>query len=175
MCIVIDTNTLASVLNQSVSDHREFRPVREWIYDKTGMIILGGSRYRKELLRTGRYIQVLNELSKVGKTLVLDRDLVDREADRITRKVDDNDCNDAHIIAIIVVSKCRLVCTKDKKSHRFLFDKRLYPSGVDRPALYSGRRNANLLLPKYVGDICKKNQKGDSLRRRVTAQKSSIV
>ena len=52
--------------------------------------------------------------------------------------------NDKHIVAIINISGCRLVCTKDAASMPYLKNRDFY-SKSKVPKIYSGLRNKDLL------------------------------
>lgn len=165
MCIIIDTNALASVFDSKSNDHREFEPVLTWISNGCGIVIYGGTKYNKELKGSEKYRRVLVELQRAGKTLQINCSLVDNEESRLKKLVKKKDFNDPHIVALINVSHCYLLCTKDKRSHKYILDHTLY-TGVSRcPAIYTGRRNLPLLSQKYVADICKKTERGNRLRQ----------
>ena len=170
MCIVIDINTLASVFDSATSDHGEFRPVLSWINDGCGIIIYGGTTYKNELRRSPKYLRVMVEQHRAGKTLQIDTSLVDKEERRLIRLLNKVGFDDPHIIAMIIVSRCRLLCTKDRRSHQYVLDNALYTGDSECPAIYSGRRNISLLSQKYVADICKKTEKGKKLRKAITSQ-----
>jgi hypothetical protein len=72
-------------------------------------------------------------------------DAVDTKEKVLKRKFVHRDFNDHHIIAIIIVSRCNLVCSADRKSHPFLRKKELYPKHFKRPKIYSGSAHVNLL------------------------------
>ncbi len=66
MCIIIDTNTLASVFNQASLNHSNFKPVLDWIYSGNGKIVYGGTRYESEIKN---YLGIFNELNKMNRAI----------------------------------------------------------------------------------------------------------
>lgn len=169
MCIVIDVNAFASVFEKSASDHADFAPVLRWIQSGCGKLIYGGTTYFKELKYSRKYVGFIVELHRAGKAIDIHSSIVDREEKRLRKLVKDADFDDPHIVAIVIASMCRLVCTKDKRSHQHLLNKRLYPSRVRVPKIYSGSQNATLLVPKNVAEICKDTSSAARLRRRLTS------
>ncbi len=61
--------------------------------------------------------------------------------------------NDKHIVAIIAISGCRLLCSKDAESYQFVKDKEFYPEDVKIPKIYSGKRNRDLLSTKNIAKL----------------------
>jgi hypothetical protein len=57
-------------------------------------------------------------------------------------------CDDQHIIAILCVSGCRLVCSRDSRSYEFIKCKRYYPKRCRVPRIYSSSKNVDLLSDK---------------------------
>jgi hypothetical protein len=145
MCIVIDMNTLASVFNPSSSDHAQFQPVLEWIQEGRGKIVYGGSHYKEELNRSGRYRRVIIELKSKRKVAEIEQLAVDERERQLGEKILEKDCDDRHIIAILCVSGCKLVCSNDKRSYRFIKDKSNYEGKRRVPSIYCKRRNKTLL------------------------------
>jgi len=58
--------------------------------------------------------------------------------------VDDKKFDDPHIVAILRLSGCGVVCTCDEKAIPFLKDKKLYGDGK-KPKIYSHEKNRKLL------------------------------
>jgi len=153
MCVVLDCNIISSVFNPSEKDHEEFKPVLHWITSGNGKMVFGGSKYKKELNRMKSYLKFIKELSKAGKCINVDDSAVDKIQNEIKNK--HRDFNDYHIVAIIIVSKVRIICTKDKKAIPWFKNSDLYPSDVKKPKIYTSKRNRNLLnRRKYIGNVC---------------------
>ncbi len=155
MCIVIDTNTFASVFDSESKDHFDFKPVLEWIVFGNGKIVFGGSKYRQELREAKKYLRIFLELSKKRKVVQIDDEKIDEVQSEIEKIVNDEKFNDAHIPAIIIVAGCRLICSGDKAAYQFLKRNDLYPKNVMRPKIYSKASNADLLTDKNITDACR--------------------
>jgi hypothetical protein len=56
----------------------------------------------------------------------------------------DVDFNDKHLVAIVEVSNCRLICTNDEKAMPYIKNKDFYET-VKPPKIYTGLRNEDLL------------------------------
>lgn len=156
MCLVIDTNTLSYVFNPANSNHEEFKPVLDWIKKGKGKIIFGGNNYLKELERAPRCLRIIRRFQEKRKALNVNKDnVVDWWEEKLKLKVNNQKFNDPHIMALIIVSKCKVLCTKDERSHKYLFDLSLYPSDVKPPKIYSQKANINLLVDEHIVKICK--------------------
>ena len=145
MRIVIDANALSVVFDPHNLNHEEFKPVSDWIYLGQGKMTYGGTKYEEELSRMTRFLGLIVELKKTVSIIILDRDSVDEEADKIASAVVDSRFNDPHILAIVIVGRCKIVCSADEVLHVFLQDKSLYPKGFPRPKIYTGLSSAGIL------------------------------
>ena len=67
MCIIVDSNTLAAVLNPTDSEHRQFKPVLDHINSGKSKMIFGGSRFEGEVRKLPKYIKILAEMRKANK------------------------------------------------------------------------------------------------------------
>ena len=147
MSIVVDINALAPVFNSSCVEHAEFAPVEDWIRNGDGLLVFGGTKYREELSSSGRYLNVVVELKRSRRAVEVQETLVD-QAERHIRSLTENRAfNDHHIIAIIRVSGCRLLCTKNSQHDRFFKDRTLYSRGQRPPKIYRSRSHRRLLCP----------------------------
>jgi predicted nucleic acid-binding protein len=154
MCIIIDTNSFASVFNQKSSDHDQFQPIKNWIYNGSGRIVYGGTKYLLELKQSGKYLKVFVELGNIRKATILDKEQVDKREFDIKEKNTNSDFNDTHIVAIVIISGCRIVCTKDSRSYVFLKDKRFYPKNFKVPKIYRGKDNVHLISNNSIKSNC---------------------
>lgn len=159
MPIIVDANCLSSVFDKTCNDHSEFEPVFDWIINGKGKMIYGGAKYLKELSHCKRILPLINHLKNhKNKVIVLDSKRVDDLQKDIEALVDDPDFDDPHLIAMIAVSGCRLLCSKDERSERFILDKTLYPNGSKPPKYYKSKKNANLLSDSYIPSKYKPSQ-----------------
>jgi hypothetical protein len=154
MCIVIDTNTLSCVFNKESSVHSEFAPVQEWIVEDKGKLIYGGTRYRLELKKARRYRKLVIELKKAGKAIEVDSQEVDTRQQEIEGCLEHRDFNDSHIIAIVIVSRVRLICSCDRKAHPFFKMGVLYPKHFKRPKIYTAINCKDLLCDQNIVGVC---------------------
>jgi hypothetical protein len=148
------------VFEPSDLSHEEFRPVLLWIVRDRGKMIYGGTRYKTELKKLKKCRSLIVQLKKAGKVIELDDDAVDQWSKKLSNEKIHPDFDDAHIIAIVIVSRCRIICTKEKRGIRFFKDSSLYPKGVSKPKLYTGKNNKVLLNHKFIVNICLPTDKG---------------
>jgi len=118
-------------------------------------VVYGGTRYIRELERADRYLTVFVELGRINKAVKINDSAVDKQERRVSQKVNDKAFDDAHLIAILSVSRCRLICTTEKRAIPFLKDSSLYPKGVKRPKIYSRREHRDLLCDANIADCCR--------------------
>ncbi len=155
MCIVIDTNTFASVFNAKSQDHDKFKPVLDWIIGGKGKIVYGGKKYKRELAQAHKYLNLFREFDKANKIALVDDDRVDQQQTELETVIEHRNFDDPHLIAIIIVSGCRLICSTDSRAHPFFKDERLYPKHVKRPRIYSGHSsNVDLLCDENIVAVC---------------------
>ena len=151
MAIIVDANCLSNVFDKTCSEHEEFSPVYDWIISGKGKLVYGGTKYIEELSKLTRILRFINLLKNFkNKVVILDKDLVDAEQKRIEGLIDDPDFDDPHIPAMVIVSQCRLLCSRDARSERFVLNKMLYPRGVKPPKYYKGKQNSKLLTDKNI-------------------------
>jgi hypothetical protein len=160
MCIIIDSCCFSSVFNSSNSDHNEFRPVLQWIVVGKGKLVYGGSKYREELRRASRYLFFFGQLTRAGKAVKIPSNIVDEIEVGVKAQECNPNFNDQHIVAIVIASKCRLICTKEEASVPFFKDSRFYPRGFRRPRIYKSSSNTSLLRDDNIVEICKPTTRG---------------
>jgi hypothetical protein len=135
MCLVIDQNVISKVFDSRNAEHKRFHPVQVWVMTGTGSVIYGGTKYIKELGK-GKYLGLFAELLKARRAIRVDTKSVDDRALVLKLMVPEKEFNDEHIIAVVGISRCCLVCTDDKRSIPYLKRKDLYPPGVHVPRVY---------------------------------------
>src|ERR1022692_2476003 len=127
MCVVIDANVIGKVFDPHSAEHHRFRPIALWITTGNGSVIYGGTKYMKEL-GSGKYLALFKELGTARRAVVIGTKNVDDRARALKQLVPEVEFNDEHLIALIGISKCRLVCTDDLKFLPYLRRKDLYRS-----------------------------------------------
>jgi len=141
VCLVIDTCCLVKVFDPKNKEHYNFVPVWEWIHLGRGRMIYGGTKYLTELRQVTRILGLIGELSRKGRVKVLSRSAVDTIAQEIKAQVSHSEFNDEHLVAIVIVSRCHVVCTDDRKAMPYLKRKELYKDhGMKRPKIYQRRK-----------------------------------
>jgi len=145
MCIIIDTNTFSSVFDGSSANHEEFKPVLDWIVVGSGKAVYGGSKYLEELRKAQKYLKIFRLLSDCKKTIKVDNSKVDSVEADLKSRVEHRDFDDPHLIAITIVSKCKLICSSDSRSYAFLKQPALYPKNFEKPKIYHSSANKDLL------------------------------
>ena len=141
MGVVIDANTLPAVFMAANPDHAAFRPVLHWVVCGKAKIVIGGSKYLAELQRMYRYAILLAELANVNKVHRADAETVDRREQEVKSMTQSKDFNDPHIVALLATTRCRVFCSNDARSFKFISDPQYYKSGADRPKIYTNVRH----------------------------------
>jgi predicted nucleic acid-binding protein len=143
--LIIDTNRLADVFSASPPD--DVKPIRDFIYKRKGYVVSGGSTYLAEVAKVAVAVKYLAGLERNGQLRVQKASDVDAEERRVRALAPPPGCDDQHIIALVSVSRARVVASGDRRADRFLKDAALYPSGVKRPSIYREARHYRLLKP----------------------------
>lgn len=161
MCVVIDSCSISRVFDQSNKEHHDFVPILKWISAPSkgnkGRMVYGGSTYQQELEGAGHeYVRMVNELSRAGRVVKLDDAEVDRIERALKKQVNDQRCDDQHLIAIVIVSRCAIVCTNDTRAFPYLKRNDLYrPHGLTRPRIYRRKTNRDLCSPSNIIGRCR--------------------
>jgi len=155
MAIIIVTNCLANVFNRKSVNHIEFRPILKWIIKGKGIIVYGGSKYLRELKRTPKYLPIIRYLKDINKVYIGNCKRIDKLQETIEANRVDKDFDDPHLPAIVIETKCMLICSEDKRSIPFVKNSALYPKGFNIPLYYTSSKNKNLLCDKYIDNNLK--------------------
>ena len=162
MPIIIDTNCFANVFSPKSNKHNEFKPVLEWILIGKGIMVYGGSKYKDELKKTPKYLSIIRLLKDVGKVLEGCSETIDRLQEQIESQNDDDDFDDPHLPAIVLATRCRLICSEDTRSIEHVTNRKYYPTRFSSPSYYTSSTNKSLLTDKYVDKslkpLCKMNK-----------------
>ncbi|MCD8401409.1 hypothetical protein [Tenacibaculum finnmarkense] len=172
MAVIIDANCIANVFSKSSAKHSEFEPIFEWIVRGKGIMIIGGTKYQSELIKLKKYFTILRYLKEVGKVYSGDKDEIDKYQLIVEKLRDNKDFDDPHLPAIIVNTKCRIICSEDTRSIPYVTDTKYYPKGIKTPVYYTSSRNKKILCDNYVDDslkpLCRINKKyADKLSRLI--------
>lgn len=157
MCLVIDMNTIPSVFNPNLDNHEKYKPVLDWVINGKGKMVCGGSEYWKEFKLIGKYIGFFNQLNKAGKVVKIDDETVDKKMDELMKLCNDADFDDPHIVALLIVSGCKVVSSEDARSYPYIKRKEWYPKGRDVPKIYkssSFNNAASILCDENLADVC---------------------
>lgn len=156
MCVVADPPTFIPMFKSADPEHQKFKPVIDWVMAGPGKFVMGGSKYNEELRAIRSILSHLSELEKMGKIIRKPEADVDEEESLVKVIEPDRDFDDPHLVALIRLTGCRLICVRDPRSHKFLLATYLYRSSKDRPKLYTGaKRNSTLLITKNIGACCR--------------------
>jgi hypothetical protein len=155
MCLVIDACCLSMVFDGGNKKHSKFVPVLNWINGK-GRMVYGGSKYATELKNAPKFLPYVVELSKRRHTVQIPDATVDLIAADLKRRCPDPKFNDEHIVALVIASRCCVVCTDDNVAISYLKRPELFAGqGVSRPSIYRGHKNhKKLCCDKHVIGLC---------------------
>ena len=155
MCLVIDTCCLTMVFDGNNQLHSGFQSVLRWITGK-GCMIYGGTKYNEELRRLTKILPLVVELAKQRKAIQIENPSVDAIAAQLKRKYPEDEFNDEHIVALVIASRCRVVCTNDNAAISYLRRPDVFAgSGASRPSIYRGLRvHQRLCCDRNIVAVC---------------------
>jgi len=156
VCLVIDTCCFAEVFNERSRHHAKFKPIFKWVRFGNGKVIYGGSKYSRELADAGCLGAVV-ELKKQQRAIPISNGKVDEIEASLKKKFPEPKFDDEHLVAMVIVSKCRIVCTIDKVAMSYLRRPDIYrPYKVERPRIYRGdKRNQELCCVHNIVEVCR--------------------
>ena len=156
MCLVIDTNCVAIVFDGRNKKHKGFIPVLNWINCR-GCMIYGGTKYNTELSGMPQYLPYIAELSRRRRTLQIADKKVDLIALRLKKRYPESIFDDEHILALVIASRCAVVCTDDNVAISYLKRSEIFkPEGLSIPSIFRGRKShRKLCCDKYLVSSCK--------------------
>lgn len=152
MTVVIDANAFAAVFDPENADHKEFSELKRWIESGGGFLVYGGAKYKREVAQGYRRQRLIRQLKDAGKAFEICDDVVDALQADIDVATRGTDCNDQHIIALLIASRCALLCSNDISSFGHVKNAALYPKRFPRVRVYTGRRNGSLIKGKADPD-----------------------
>ena len=143
--VVVDTDSLSKVFDKANKEHKEFEPLHKSIIDqKRSLVVYGGTKYIGELKRARKFFGLFVELKKSGMAITLNSQQVDDEEERIIGLAEDSKFNDHHIVAIVAVGRCNIICSSDTNSHAYYKNALYYPKHL-RPKIYNGLASSGIL------------------------------
>lgn len=143
--LVVDADSLSKVFDKTNKEHREYEPLHKSIIEqRRSLIVYGGTKYSNELKHARKFLRLFAELGKTGLALMLDGQAVDDEEQRIIGLANDPKFNDHHIVAIVVVGRCNIICSSDTNSHGHFKNRLYYPKHL-RPKIYNGLASSGIL------------------------------
>lgn len=156
MCIIADPPTFIPMFKDSDPEHATFVAVREWVTKGPGKFVMGGTKYNSELAKISSVIPALLELERKGRIVRAKRMDVDDHEVAVRKIEPSQDFDDPHLVALVRATGCQLICVRDRRSHKFLVDKKFYrTSGLSRPSLYTRANHKKLLLKSSPAPCCR--------------------
>jgi predicted nucleic acid-binding protein len=115
---------------------------------------MGGTTYLRETtIKMQKYNKLISELRKKGKVVTCSQDEVDAwEKTLLKRGVPKID--DPHLVALISVSGCKLICSADSKADYIITDKLNYKPPTKPPKIIRSKSSKKLLHAKNVAGCC---------------------
>ncbi|QGX40594.1 hypothetical protein [Permianibacter aggregans] len=101
MCVVIDTCSISVVFDRGNLLHKNFAPVLEWIVNGGGKLVMGGSKYLKEIENMSRYLALFKTLDDARKIVRVDRGAVDKKQRELEKLLRHSAFDDPHIVALL--------------------------------------------------------------------------
>jgi len=152
MCIIVDTNVMSCVLDKN---NQDYFPVFDWVVNKNGKFVYGGTKYLNELSKQKKFLSFLVELGKLNKTFIANKKVVDDLQVKIENSVTNSDFDDPHLIAIIIATKCKLICSEDSRADKFLKSKQVFNIfDAKIPSIYRKAKHKRLLRNKNIVECC---------------------
>jgi hypothetical protein len=107
---------------------------------------------------TTRILAIVKELSTQRRTVQFSNATVDPIVKALKVKFPEAKFDDEHIVALVIASRCCVVCTKDKTATSYLkrLDVFVDYTGVERPKIYNGHpSHRKLCCDKHVVGKCR--------------------
>lgn len=162
MCVVFDADTFSEI---SDSNNDDFEPIRRWIRQDNHKVLYGGTKYKKELEKHSKFRRYLKGLSAIGNAHKLEAIDIDNVEGFLQSRFTSGKYNDHHIVAILLVSGCRVVSSHDNGLHRLIQDCygtteiskiriSIYKLRVCKPSIYQNKSHQSLLRQRSVAHCC---------------------
>jgi predicted nucleic acid-binding protein len=144
MCLIVDAN-LASLV---FGDHPDFVPVRDWLQQRDGCLIVGG-HLADELSRVEKARRFVLQLLRAGIARQVSAEEVAREEAEVAA-TGLCESNDSHVVALARVSGARTLCTHDRALQRDFGHPRL----IIKPRGKIYQRPAHAKLLRHTPSSC---------------------
>lgn len=157
MCIVIDINVIKTVFNEEEKNHQYYKPVKDWILGGKGKMVVGGSTYYEELEKMYKFRKFYIALRKAGKVVVGCDEKIDNLELDLKETLNHRDFDDPHIVALLIISGCKIICSEDARAYPFFQKSEWYPKGKSVPKIYCKRahsKSKELLSDSNIAEIC---------------------
>jgi predicted nucleic acid-binding protein len=154
MCIIVDPPLFVALFKKSDTRHETFSPVLQWVKDGKGKFVVGGSLYQSELGKVGTVLKPIQELEKKGKVVRRDKKKVDIQVEIVKTQEKSKDFDDPHLVALVLESGCRLVCTSDDRAHKYLKDEKFFKKNNSVPSLFTNASHKHLLCKSNIVNCC---------------------
>lgn len=157
MCVVVDICSIPALFDPENKEHIELLPVYEWLMAKKGKMVYGGSTYLGEKAALKKFSRFLGDFERSGiirVPLAEDNERIDQIENEIKGKIPDSSFNDYHLAAILIVTKCRILCSKNSAHYIHIRDSHLYPQGMKIPYVYRDSKDIAVLTRRDVVRCC---------------------
>jgi len=156
MCVIVDMCCIPHVFDTKSTSHDDFSPLLGWINSANGRLLVGGTKYNSELRKMTKYFSIFLNYQRQGKLVRLDDNSVDAFAAIAKRKEPSKQFNDEHLVAMVAVSGCRVVCTNDAEAMPFIRRRSLYESCPHRPPkIYNKKSHKHLCCKDHIAACCR--------------------
>jgi hypothetical protein len=132
--------------------------MKDWIYEGNGRMIYGGTKYNQELV-AWKMLGLVKELDTRRETVHIANAAVDAIATSLKNKITETKFNDEHIVALVIASRCRVVCTNDKSAISYLKRPDVFADydGVKRSKIFRGnKKHITMCCDRHVVAVCRK-------------------
>lgn len=155
MCLVLDACVFGDLLNRDSKSHENFKPVFDWITKGSGKLVYGGRKYKSEMRKSPKIITFFSEIQRAGKVVQLSDSNVNKLQRLVSEMEPDKKFDDPHLIAIVLESKCKIICTNETRAIPYLKDAKFYKGHTKKPKIYKTKRNSKILNNQNIANICK--------------------
>lgn len=137
MCLIVDANRASLVFG----DYPDFGPVRDWLQQSDGILIVGG-HLAAELSRVEKARRFVLQLLRAGIARQVPADEVALE-EAVVRETGLGKSNDPHVVALARISGARTLCSEDRDLWHDFQNQHLVSK--PRGKIYRTSRHAHLL------------------------------